>query len=376
MRSPPPHTLYCDETGSTGRRFLDAAQPTFIEGGWFVAKEDIVAARNTITALEKAYSSQATELKGASLVKTPRGQALMRGVCEAMGKMHGIPYVYAVEKRYAVCATLVDTFLDPAYNSTIPNSDLWDPEKRQAEAQLFYDTGGTLIEEFAEAYRLKDAKAVRLNAEDWVNHLNGEGFNEQARKVAGVLPKIEQEIRTEDGRNRPQEIPAGIDSLNFPIVIQVFQFVEQHCPYPCDIVHDQTTSFEPIYSHFFRLFASAEPGIMEMKDGRRMHFGFKNALSLSFADSKNEPIIRAADYALAGTRKFIHLALEDKPISADVTKIAFGTLGSTLLKALTLIHPSLEPMPTLSGHMASNEWTQKVFGRLGSELKSNLGNMD
>jgi hypothetical protein len=33
---PPAHTLYCDETGSTGSRFLDAEQPTFIEGGWFV----------------------------------------------------------------------------------------------------------------------------------------------------------------------------------------------------------------------------------------------------------------------------------------------------------------------------------------------------
>jgi hypothetical protein len=290
-----------------------------------------------------------------------------------MGKTHGVPYVYAVEKRYAVCAALVDTFFDSKYNPMIPTSDLWDPEKRQTEAQFFYETGGTLIEEFAEAYRMKDDAAVRRNAEQWVNHLEARGFKEQAAKVAGVLPQIEREIRTADSHNRPNDVPAGIDSLNFPIVVEVFQFVEQHCPYPCDIVHDQTATFEPIYSHFFRLFSAARPGAIEMKDGRQMRFGFKNALSLSFTDSKTEPLIRAADYALAGTRRFIQLAEQGNPIPADVTHIAFGTLGSLLLKAYTLMHPSLGPMPTLSGYMGSTRWMGQVFGRLQTELKAVFG---
>lgn len=373
MAAPPAHTLYCDETGSTGSRFLDADQPTFIEGGWFVGNHYRDAARAAIIQLEKEFGSHTTELKGGTLVKSSRGQALIRAVCETMGQMHGIPYVYAVEKRYAVCAAVVDTFFDSAYNPMIPMSDLWDPEKRQAEAQFFYETGGALIEQFAEAYRLKDGAAVKRNAEAWVKHLKTCGFEEQASKVAGVLPHVEQEIQTAGARNRPQGIPSGIDSLNFPIVVEVFQFVEQHCPYPCGIVHDHTATFEPIYSYFFKLFASAPPAILEMKDGRQMHYGFKNALSLSFADSKTEPLIRAADYALAGTRKFIQLAEEDNPIPVDLTQIAFGTLGSVLLQAYTLTHPSLESMPTLSGYMGSNRWIRQVFGRLETELKTAFG---
>ena len=373
MNAPPAHTLYCDETGSTGSRFLDPDQPTFIEGGWFVSNDERDGARGAIVNLEQEFSRQATELKGATLVKSSRGQALIRTVCETIGKMYGVPYVYAVEKRYAVCATIVDTFLDCAYNANVPTSDLWDPEKRQAEAQFFYDTGGPLIDDFADAYRRKDAAAVRRNAEEWTKHLNASGFKAQAVKLAGVLPKVEREIQSADASNRPQEIPPGIDALNFPIVVAVFQFVEQHCPYPCDIVHDRTASFEAIYAHFFRLFVGAAPAIMELKDGRQMHYGFTNAHSLSFADSKTEPLIRAADYALAGTRKFIQLAIAQEAIPPDLTQIAFGTLGSTLLQALTVIHPSLEPMPTLSGYMGSREWRQRVFGRLMSEMKAAIG---
>jgi hypothetical protein len=111
---------------------------------------------------------------------------------------------------------------------------------------------------------------------------------------------------------------------------------------------------------------------MELKDGRRMSFGFRNALSLTFAESKTEPLIRAADYALAGTRKFIQLAWRNDSIPAEITRIAFATLGSILLGAYASIYPSLEPMPTLSGYMASEEWTHKIFKRLEIELKATL----
>jgi hypothetical protein len=300
----------------------------------------------------------------------------MRQVCEAVGAAGGIPYIYVVEKRYAVCSKIVETFFDPLYNPRIPNSDTWDPPKRQAEAQFFYENGDSLIEEFAEAYRLMDASAVKGNAERWVSHLSAKGFSEQAGKVAGALPQIENEIRIEGGHTRSNKTPPGIDSLNLPIVAEVFQFVEQHCPFPCNIVHDQNASFEAIYRYFFDLFTKAAPAVMEMKDGRRMRYGFQNALSLSFEDSKTQPLIRAADYALAGARKFVELALADKSIPSDLTLIAFGNLGPILLNAYTQMYSSLEPMPQLSGFMASNEWSARVFGRLQSELSNVLNDLN
>jgi hypothetical protein len=162
-----------------------------------------------------------------------------------------------------------------------------------------------------------------------------------------------------------------MDSLNLPIVAEVFQFVEQHCPYPCDIVHDEIATMEPAYRWVFDHMQNADRSILKMKDGRELHTGFVNALSLSFADSKKEPLIRAADYSLAGTRKFIQLAIANEPIPADITHIAFGTLGSILCRAYSLKYPSLGSFPELSKFMSSTKWCLTVFERLHEEVSNN-----
>ena len=327
---------------------------------------------DAILEIEMKFKFGAKELKGSDLVKKPKGQKLMREVCEVVGKNGGVPFIYAVEKRYAVCSKIVETFFDPAYNPKIPNSDTWNPVKRQSDAQFFYSTGSSLIADFAEAYRLMSPEAVKTNAENWIIELTGAGFNDQADKIVGVLPELENEIRNESKHESSSSFPAGMDSLNLPIVVEVFQFVEQFCPYPCDIVHDQTASFEPLYKYIFNLYLKAKPAIIEMKDGRRSIYGFKNAISISFANSKQQPLIRAADYALAGARKFVQLAIAGEPISEEITRIAFCNLGALLMVAFTIKFPTLEPMPELAKVMASNEWLNKVFGRLQLELKTIL----
>src|SRR5437867_4229959 len=127
--TPPLHTLYCDETGSTGNRLLDPAQPTFAEGGWFIDHESRDVAQDAVVQIEKRYRPGATELKGANLVKNLRGQRMVREVCEALGKNGAVPYAYVVEKLYSVCGMIVDTFFDPQYNSAISNEETWAPQK-------------------------------------------------------------------------------------------------------------------------------------------------------------------------------------------------------------------------------------------------------
>lgn len=369
------HTLYCDETGNTGSRFLDLAQPMYAEGGWFIANSNKQKAADAVLRIEQKFNFGATELKGADLVKRTRGQAMLREVTEAVGKHGGIPYAYVVEKRYAVCSKIVETFFDPEYNPTVPNADTWNPQKRQEDAQFFYEhDGGQLIEQFAEAYRLKDPSAVYSNASNWVVLLRAKGFHEQAERVEGVLSEIEDEMRNEAKHDASNQMPRGMNTLNLPIVAEVFQFVEQHCPYPCDIVHDQIIEFEPVYRWVFDKMQKAKPGAIEMDDGRQLRTGFVNALSLSFADSKTEPMIRAADYSLAGTRKFVQLALAGEQIPADLTRVAFGTLGALLVAAYTHIYPSLGSMPELTRCMSSTWWCKTVFGRLELELKSSGAN--
>ena len=367
MRPRSTHTLFCDETGSTGSRFLDPAQPVFAEGGWFIAHEDRPRATAAVEEIEKRCSPSARELKGSELVKRPAGRAMMRDVCRAMGKAGGIPYIYIVEKKYAVCSKIVEEFLDPAYNPKVSNLETWDPEGRQETAQAFYDTFSPLIEAFAEAYRIKDPLTMRQNAEGWVRELKAHNLKDLADRVAAVLPSIEGEVAAE--AECAKSLSSGFDSLNMPVVVCVLQFAEQKCPYRCDIVHDQNASFEQVYRYVYDLYANARPRRARMLDGREIHFGFRNVLSLSFADSQKEPLIRAADYTLAGARKFIQLALADEQIPEDTTHVTFSILGALLVHALTLMHPTIGESPELGTVMASRQWTGKVFGRLAKELE-------
>ena len=361
------HTLFCDESGNTGAQLDSKDQPIFADGGWLVAHEDRSSAMRLVEQLESQSRCQGTELKGSNLVKHTLGQALLRKASDEMGQF-AVPFIYIVEKRFSLCGKLVDTFFDPAFNPATPRAERSDPELLQRQAQVFYETNSPLIEDFAAAFRAYDPERVRRNAEQWVDEFERAGQKEFAAKIHSTLPTIERQIRLEGRASEDGHLPPGLDSLNLPIVHQVFQFVEQHCPVPCDIVHDQTASLEPIFRYFFDLYGSGPPQRFVMKDGRATVTGYRNIGSLSFASSEKQPLIRAADFALAAVRSFVTLALVDKPIPANITLAAMPHLGGIWCAVLSAMHPDLGPSPPLGGVLASTQWVSKVFLRFNNEV--------
>lgn len=364
------HILFCDETGNTGSHFIDKNQPLYGEGGWFVSKQDAQRASQKVIELEKRAGFGSSEKKGSELIRLPEGQAFVYEVCKVLGQTRCIPFVYVVEKRYFVCSKLVETFFDPLYNSAIPTSDTWNPEKRQSDAEMFYSFSDLLIDEFAQAYRAKNGALVKANAEKWIVELTRANRVDDAARIKSCLNGIEYALRGEAEANKSADMPAGLDSLNLPSVYQVFQFIECHSPYKCDIVHDQTLSFEPVYSHIFNLYKQAPRVVVRMLDGREQVSGFENCCSLAYADSKSEPLIRASDYLLSGVARFIRLSIAGQPIPSDVTRIAFAGLGSFLCEVISAMHPSLGASPHLSSLMASQSWAQQVISRLIEELQN------
>ena len=345
----------------------------FADGGWIVAHEDRSSAMRLIEQLEAQSRCQGTELKGSNLVRHARGQALLRKASDEMGKI-AVPSIYIVEKRFSLCGKLVDTFFDPAFNPAIPWAERSNPDLLQSEAQVFYETNSPLIEEFAEAFQSYDPELMQRNAEQWVEEFERAGRKEFADKIRSTLPTIEHQIRLEGRASEGGGLPSGLDSLNLPIVHQVFQFVEQHCPFPCDIVHDQTASLEPIFRYFFDLYRSGPPQRFVMKDGRATVTGYQNVRSLSFASSVKQPLIRAADFALAAVRSFVTLALDDNPIPSDITLAAMPHLGGIWCAVLSAMHPQeLAPFSPLGGVLASPQWVSKLFLRFNNEVMKVVG---
>jgi hypothetical protein len=359
--------LYCDESGNTGKNFADRAQPTFIEAGWYVRHDESRAIAEKIEQLEKRAGYTKAEIKGTKLLKSGKGRAFLRMVSELMGQS-AIPYFYLVEKRYAICAKMVESLFDPLYNSAVRNDELWDPDARQELAQKFYEGPEDLIYIFGGAYREKNADAIYSNARQWLEHFRAHPAGDMATRIAAVLPVLKDEIQGEF--DAFDQTPTGYDSLNMPIWVMMFQNMEQHFPDPCDLVHDRIAEFQECFEHTYQSLRDGRRATMVFKDGRAFTSGLQKVVSLSFAESENEPLIRAADCIAATTREFAWRAFKGESIDEDLAKAVYPSLGALACWVLSNMHPSIGFFPQLGTLMGSSEFCGKVFARIMETMQA------
>ncbi len=353
--------LYCDESGNTGKNFADRAQPVFIEAGWYLRHDESAAIAKRIEELEKRDGYSKAEVKGAKLLKSPKGRRFLRSVSEEMG-LCAIPYFYLVEKRYAICAKLVESLFDPSYNPAVSNEELWDPDARQEIAQNFYEAPDNLIYGFGAAYREKNAEAVCDNAERWLAHFRAKAAAELEKRVAAVLPVLKEEI---EGEFRAYGgTPTGYDSLNMPIWVMIFQDMEHHFPDPCDVIHDRIVEFQDCFKHTYEMLRGGSRSALIFNDGRKFTSGLRKVTSLSFAESETQPLIRAADCIAASTREFAWRAFNDEPVDENLAKAVYPTLGALACWVMSHMHPSLGFFPQLGTVMGSGQFSGKLFARV------------
>ena len=353
---------YFDESGNSGSRFLDYHQPTYIEGGWAVEKENVPKIAKVVEEIEQSYPFKIDELKGKNLVKHTRGQEFILKIIHEIGQNGGIPILHICEKKYMVCGKIVETFFDPLYNPKIPYEDQWTLEKRQQTAQLFYETGIPLIDEFAEAYRTKNIEEITINSKKWIDYFSENGHEELSDLISSVVPNIDSGLADEFSVIDKPEYK-GIDSLNIPVWFSIFQHIEQNTPSPCTIIHDKIDTFEHAYWESFKLLKNASEGVIKFKD-RMWVYPLKNIERFVFQDSKSNPLVRASDFIVGSAAYYIKLVLAGKPIPDLLHKIAFQTLGIFLVDLIAHMHPKLGPPLNLGSIIGSLGWTQNLFDNL------------
>jgi len=353
---------YFDESGNSGSRFLDYQQPTYIEGGWAVEKNNIQEISNVITEIENSYPFKIEELKGKKLVKHRRGQELILKMIHEIGQNGGIPILHICEKKYMVCGKIVETFFDPLYNSKISYADQWNLEKRQEIAQFFYEINLPLVDEFADAYKAKNPEKITSNAQKWVQYFDENNHKELSDLIAHVIPNINNSLSAEFSIG-DEPLFKGIDSLNIPVWFNIFQHIEQNTPSPCSIIHDKIDTFELAYLESFKILKNASEGIIQFKD-RMWVYPLKNIDSFEFEDSKESPLVRAADLAVGSSAYYIELVMSGKTIPELLHRIAFRTLGIFLMDLISYMHPKLGPPLNLGSIIGSFGWTAKLFENL------------
>ncbi len=359
------HVFFCDETGNSGSKFFGPEQPVYAEGGWILPVARIAEASAAVVELEKSAGFDPAT-KGSQLKRSAFGLnhiARMAAMLSALGR----PFLYVVEKRYAVCAKAVETFFDPAYNPVVTPSETFVPQLRQQRAEIFYSSDSVLIAAFAAAYRERDAQGVAEAGEAWRDYFMEQGCVPFAVELDQSLRHIEEHVADEFAAFRSERMPRGYDSLNLPALVRVFQLVDEAFP-RVEIVHDECATFETVYRHAFQRLRQATPQRIEYHDGRVHTLGFDRLQSLRFARSQDEPLVRAADCLVAVCVEFARVMVRREKPSRDLQDCAGLLIGPHHGDAIAL-RSGADRVTQLAEFFAADVWLSAVFGRAFPQLR-------
>ena len=354
-------TLFIDEAGNTGSRYLDDNQPFLVLAGWIIEDSKIEKLSKSIETLERDYSSTTYELKGKNLIKYARGQRFILKIIKSISSFGGLPFIFLVEKRYMVCAKIVETYLDPKFNDRAYIREQYDLEFRQTVAQQIYDTKSNLIEKFADAYKTRNSGLIRELNIEFVNEFKSLGLTELSGKFLGAYDKIKEQM---DIEFEVFEKNRNLDTLNIPMLVAMFQYVENYLPSPIKIIHDNTDTFKDAFFRVYSILNNGSEGFIQFDNGYKQFFGLKSIYHFSLEDSKSLPLLRAADYAAASAYEYLKLIYADKKINDFLNKIAFETINVIQLKAMSFKFPSLGYFPNLGTTYSSIDFVKKVFSQI------------
>lgn len=112
MSITPPLEVFCDEAGSTGPALLDEAQRYFAYSSVALAAPE---AEELVKELRNRFPVQMPELKAAKLLKTSRGQLLIR---ELLERVSGRYALVVHDKVLALCAQFYEYIFEPVFKES------------------------------------------------------------------------------------------------------------------------------------------------------------------------------------------------------------------------------------------------------------------
>jgi hypothetical protein len=358
-------TIFCDETGNSGSRFFTPEQPVYAQGGWYVQKDRRSELEQAVLELERKHGYN-PQSKGTRIKDSPAGRHYLAVVLERISRQ-ATPFFYLVEKRYFICAKAVETYFDPAYNPVVEMDEIRDPDARKQRAELLYVASDDILVAFADAFRAQDCGAIVAVGVRWADALGTSGQKGLAMQLRYGLSFLRKNLENEFSTYNKMGLPKCWDALNVPSFAQAAQLIEQ-AGLPCELVHDECATMEASFRFFFAQYSDARRRIVTRPDGSVEIFGFRCLQSLSFGNSEALPLLRAADYLLAGCVGFTKLASENEPAPKELRDLAAHGLSRMMHIALG-IEPPLSAVDQVGEIMASDIWIKKVALQFGSPTK-------
>jgi hypothetical protein len=334
---------YCDESGNTGANLLDQKQPLFVTGGWLVRDAFIDATEQHIREYIKMLAPKDNELHGTQLLRNYIGTFGILNLIKDLQELC-LPICQIVEKRMLLIGHIFSIFLKPQFNPLVPDSfeDYFEGKRELMEA--VYDLPDGVLKEFAEAYDKLDRSLLLASLRNISTALSLRLETRLADLMMGSLLYMDAIIEHHnEGRIYHDSI-----TLNTPNVASFhmfFQFLEEIGRKAkiarITLVHDESPQFVEAFPRIFEQFRDDDSNA-EFKEGPRsvVHLGFKSLKDFRFANSKNEPILQAADVLVSAMNRYAVNVYKDRPNPTVLTDIARWLLTEPP-KKVSIIRTSL-----------------------------------
>lgn len=320
-----PAILYCDESGNTGSNYNDLDQPFYVLASLIVTDGDAQPLEGFIHDLRRDGAVQSPEVKAGALIKTSRGRHALGGFLAKLMDPRFAVFVSVYEKRFGICARIVDDCLDGVYNSRVDIGLLEDPgRKQQISNRLYERLADETLRWWADAWRKGDRSQLVSATRDLCATLTRGGEKDLAFRIEGALEKIEKWVHR----------ASAPESVNLPAWIDLIMRVEYFCEAaglgPVTIVHDEIPQFEATYREALR----------QSQQGRhRIHVGPHGA---PWVDG----VRRLTTYRSESSKSCLLLQVADAVASSIGGLLKEGSASGS-------IEPILEPIDAFIRYLAT-----------------------
>lgn len=298
------YNTYIDESGNTGNNLVDRDQKYFTIAAVSVPQDE---EQRILSFIQEKFDAVKeigeTEIKAARWARTPKKAEIMKSIIDYMKENRCDFSLVILEKRYMVCALIVDNFLDGAYNDFEDYTWCNDKEEKKKAAQYFYDVlDDNEIKQISNAF-------TQPQLEKYINAYNivfSKTQNLDYKKMlAGchIIQLYEDDYNAV--MNNPEANPNVVRSANYTTFTALGMRIANICRrknYKTNIVFDNCLLCNEAFMNLYERFKIVEDNeILKMWAGILSWKGWVD--SFTIANSKSSFLLQTADILATSVTK-------------------------------------------------------------------------
>jgi hypothetical protein len=352
----PSHTFYVDEAGNAGINYLDEEQPFHVAAGIIVANEQ----RDELRAVYKQHCGRGPEIKAAKRLGSNRGRRVIAETLQSLGALGAVPFFVVMDRKFSLVGKLIDIFLDPEHHDAVD----WLPThaiqmRNEITEALYEHLSAEVLSAFAIAYRVPSEDGFRQVLDMVIEQLEARGDRRLSTAFIGAREAVARIVEWEtygDANGKHSDWAA----LNLPALTHLTRMADRYMTFRdarYSVIHDRNVQFAKMFTHSVSTISLPEYATPDwvLPDGTVYRVAFTHLDDFSMLDSRDEPLLRAADMLASTVSRVAREALRS-PTSNDPT---FAPLAKLTMPAL--METDEYDNPTFAGAYAHRRVTAAMI---------------